>query len=198
MSGALVWRAAAVRLLLTGVVLGSRSLGASTPARVGTFTQEASADSLSLDERTAEVAAQLRCPVCRGQSVLESNAGIAEEMKREVRERLAAGESPEAVKGYFVSRYGEWILLRPPARGVNLIVYLGPLGVLLVGLVVLRGRVRQWVRAGRAAAVATDGEETRAGMGDSDVIRAESVGREEDSSEMSAANARWLEEALRK
>lgn len=102
-----------------------------------------------LDRLTAEVADQLRCPVCRNQSVLESSSELARGMQAVMRERLAAGESPEEVRAYFVARYGEWILLQPPARGINWIVYLLPAALVLGGGLLLRSRIRTW-RATRA------------------------------------------------
>lgn len=106
------------------------------------------ADEAELDALAAEVASGLRCPVCRNQSVLESNAELSREMQRVVRERLAAGETPEEVEAYFVSRYGEWILLQPRARGINLIVYALPGIVLLLGFFLARNRLRKWAGVG--------------------------------------------------
>ncbi len=105
-------------------------------------------DEAALDALAAEVASGLRCPVCRNQSIVESNADLSREMHRVVRDKLAAGETPEQVEAYFVSRYGEWILLRPQARGINLLVYGLPLLVLVLGFFVARNRLRKWARAG--------------------------------------------------
>lgn len=92
-----------------------------------------------LDELTAQVASQLRCPVCRNQSVLESSSTLAREMQAEIKRRLARGDTPPEVRAYFVSRYGEWVLLKPKAEGINLVVYLFPaLAVLGGGLIVWR------------------------------------------------------------
>ncbi len=111
-----------------------------------------------LDAQTAEVAAELRCLVCRNQSVLESNAELSREMQSLIRERLAAGDTPEEVKEYFVSRYGEFVLLQPRARGVNLLVYALPGVALLLGFLVARNRLRKWASSGADAAAAADGE----------------------------------------
>lgn len=97
-----------------------------------------------LDELTARVASKLRCPVCRNQSVLESSSTLAREMQAEIKRRLARGESPEEVKAYFVSRYGEWVLLKPRAEGINLVVYLFPALVLLGGGLLAWRLVRRW------------------------------------------------------
>lgn len=116
-----------------------------------------------LDDLTARVASRLRCPVCRSQSVLESSATLAEQMQREIRRRLAAGQSPEEVEAYFVSRYGEWILLQPEPQGLNLLVYLLPAAALLAGGLLIWNRLRAWTGAGRAEGAAGG---ARAGPGE--------------------------------
>ncbi len=100
-----------------------------------------------IDQQAAEVAAELRCPVCRNQSVLESSSGLAREMQSVVRDRLAAGETPEEVRAYFVGRYGDWILLKPEPKGINLLVYLLPAAALLFGGLLLYYRMRRWTGA---------------------------------------------------
>jgi cytochrome c-type biogenesis protein CcmH len=89
----------------------------------------------------------LRCPVCQGESIQESPAELAKEMRQVVREQLAAGKSSDEVKAYFVSKYGEWILLQPKARGVNLTVYVVPLVLLLGGAVLILMAARRWTRS---------------------------------------------------
>lgn len=101
-----------------------------------------------LDELTARVAAELRCPVCRNQSVLESSSSLAREMQAEIKRRLARGESPDEVRSYFVSRYGEWILLKPSPRGINLLVYVLPALALLLGGLLVWHLLKKWTRAG--------------------------------------------------
>lgn len=104
-----------------------------------------------LDHRTAELADQLRCLVCRNQSVLESNSRLALEMQDLIREKLAAGDSPEEVKAYFVDRYGDFILLKPRARGVNVLVYVLPVLAFLAGGTLLVWLLRRWSRPAAAA-----------------------------------------------
>ena len=97
-----------------------------------------------LDDSVRAVSTQLRCPVCQGESIQESPADLAKEMRRLVRDQLAAGRSTEEVKAYFVSKYGEWILLEPKARGVNLTVYLLPFVMLFGGAALILVSVRRW------------------------------------------------------
>lgn len=105
----------------------------------------------AFEARVREVASSLRCPVCQNNSVEESPSLLAQDMKREIRQRLAAGESPDDVRRYFISRYGEWVLTKPRAAGVNLSVWLLPIVALFGGAVVVLSAVRRWVRQGDAA-----------------------------------------------
>lgn len=97
-----------------------------------------------------DIARDLRCPVCQGQSAADSNADISVEMRRIIAEQLAQGKSPAQIKAYFVQRYGDWILYDPPRRGVTLWVWLSPVvGLGVLGLVLWRyqGRVQRRAKA---------------------------------------------------
>lgn len=107
-----------------------------------------------------ELASELRCPVCQGESIQDSPAALAQEMKAIVREQLAAGRTPDEVKAYFVEKYGEWILLRPKAQGWNVMVYLLPLVALLGGAVVVARATRRWSTTSDTTVVEPVGEET--------------------------------------
>lgn len=87
----------------------------------------------ALDTRTEDVAGLLRCPVCQGLSVAASPSSMASNMKAEVRSLLAVGYSDEQVLAYFERSYGEFVRLQPPLRGVNWLVWLGPVAALLAG-----------------------------------------------------------------
>jgi cytochrome c-type biogenesis protein CcmH len=87
----------------------------------------------ALDARTDDVGALLRCPVCQGLSVADSPATMARNMKAEVREKLAAGYDQEQILSYFERSYGEFVRLEPTMRGVNWLVWLGPLAGLFAG-----------------------------------------------------------------
>jgi cytochrome c-type biogenesis protein CcmH len=98
------------------------------------------------DEDVLAIASQLRCVVCQNLSVADSPSEMAHQMRDLIRERLAAGDPPDAVKAYFVQRYGEWVLLAPPARGLNLVLWLAPFGAVAGGLVLVLTLVRRWRR----------------------------------------------------
>ena len=116
-------------------------------AAVGSLNQQqqTQADSL-LEARTAVVAAQLRCPVCQGLSIQDSPSELSQQMRAVVKDQLRAGKSPDEVKAYFVSKYGEWILLEPKPVGFNLLVYALPVLLVAVGLGVIFVSVRKWTQ----------------------------------------------------
>ncbi|MGQ0561433.1 MAG: cytochrome c-type biogenesis protein [Gemmatimonadota bacterium] len=112
-----------------------------------------------LEARTSEVAATLRCPVCQGLSLNDSPSELSLQMRAVVKDQLRAGKSPEQVKAYFASKYGEWILLEPKAEGINLIVYFAPLALLLAGGALIVVMVRKWTAAGATNAMAAPEDE---------------------------------------
>lgn len=97
-----------------------------------------------VDETTFRIASELRCPVCQNLSVADSPSEMAKQMRALIREKLERGENPEAIKNYFVSKYGEWILLLPPARGFNLLVWGLPLLAVLGGAGGIYLITRRW------------------------------------------------------
>ncbi len=87
-----------------------------------------------LEERARVLSQGLRCPVCRNESIDESNATLAQELRLVLRERLVAGDTDQEAVDYMVARYGEFVLLRPDASGANLILWLAAPALLLVAL----------------------------------------------------------------
>ncbi|MEL6169029.1 MAG: cytochrome c-type biogenesis protein [Pseudomonadota bacterium] len=101
----------------------------------------------ALEARARDISQGLRCLVCRNESIDESNAALARDMRLVVRERLLAGDSDAAVVAYIVDRYGEYALLRPRATGSNLILWIaGPVMLILAG-----GLAFGYLRRGGAA-----------------------------------------------
>lgn len=107
-----------------------------------------------LDRLTQEVASRMRCPVCQGLSVADSPADAAVAMKAEVRSLLAAGYTPAQTIRYFETSYGEFIRLEPKPEGFNLVVWIAPAAVLLIGAAIVAWRLR---RPAPAAVVADAG-----------------------------------------
>lgn len=89
------------------------------------------------EQRARDIARELRCLVCQNQSIEDSNAPLARDLRRIVRERVAAGDSNGEVLDFLVARYGEWVLLKPRFNQQNLLLWLGPLIFLLIGGVVI-------------------------------------------------------------
>ncbi|GEM_PF-630091 len=110
-----------------------------------------------LDARVKGVASHLRCPVCQGESIQDSPAELAAQMKTLVREQLVAGRSEQQVLDYFVEKYGQWILLAPKAEGFNLLVYWLPVVFLCLGAGIIWIAVKRWTRpASEIPAMAVD------------------------------------------
>ncbi|MBL0767847.1 cytochrome c-type biogenesis protein CcmH [Sphingopyxis sp. DHUNG17] len=84
----------------------------------------------------------LRCLVCQGQSIADSDAPLAGDMRHEVRSKLAAGESPDAIREWLVARYGNWVSYDPPFDGATALLWLGPLAFLAIGGWLAFGRLR--------------------------------------------------------
>ncbi len=124
------------RALLLALALVSTAAGAVLP-------DERLADP-ALEARARQISKELRCVVCQNQSIDDSDATLAHDLRLLVRERLVAGDSDAEVKDYLVDRYGSFVLLRPPLGAETLALWFGPLAVVLLGaaglLVYLRRR----------------------------------------------------------
>jgi len=106
-----------------------------------------------LTQRTNEVAALLRCPVCQGMAVADSPAEMAVNMKAQVHELLARGYTEEQILKYFELSYGQFVLLRPKFEGVNRLVWLLPLGALLLGVSIVFYKLRKLETAPQSTTV---------------------------------------------
>jgi cytochrome c-type biogenesis protein CcmH len=110
------------------------------------------------EARVQALGKQLRCPMCQGLSIAESNSSAARAQLDKVRELVAAGKSDQEIRDYFTSRYGEWALLEPPASGMNLLVWLLPLALLVGGGFAIARAVRRPVTAAEPPAPRTEPE----------------------------------------
>jgi len=90
-----------------------------------------------MEERARDISSELRCLVCQNQSIDDSDAALARDLRMLVRERLKAGDSDTQVRDYLVARYGDFILLKPPFKMETLLLWLTPFAVLLAGAVAL-------------------------------------------------------------
>ncbi|MGH7273370.1 MAG: cytochrome c-type biogenesis protein [Nitrospiria bacterium] len=109
------------------------------------FSMAETVDEQLLDIKTREIAKTLRCTVCQSESVWESNAELARQMRQLIRERLSQGQSAEEIRAYFLSRYGDYILLEPRKSGMNWLLWIGPFVLLGIGGVLLYRTLGRWV-----------------------------------------------------
>ena len=105
----------------------------------------------SLDERTLEVARQIQCPVCNGESVADSPSLKASEMRAVIRQQLTEGRSEQQVLAYFSSVYGSDILESPPQQGFTSLIWIMPALMLLAGAIAVVTIAREWQKQARAA-----------------------------------------------
>lgn len=118
----------------------ARAQGAGASGRPISSALEDSA----LEARTSALASTLRCPVCQGESIQDSPSELAQNMRAVVRDQLRAGRTPDEVKQYFVSKYGEWILLEPEMKGLNVLLYVFPVLLVAGGLTLVVVLVKRW------------------------------------------------------
>jgi len=122
----------------------------------------------ALDARLKSLEGELRCLVCQNQTLAESEAPLAADLRKEVRELAQAGKSDDDIRAYLVARYGDFVLYKPPVKPVTYLLWFGPFLLLAAGiavwLVVLRRRTR--MPADEALDVSS------AAVADSDVARA--------------------------
>jgi cytochrome c-type biogenesis protein CcmH len=111
------------------------------------------------NRRAVALAEKLRCLVCQNQSIADSNAELALDLKRQIREQIAAGRSDADITRFMVERYGDFVLYRPPLNAATLLLWLGPLLLLVGGFVLLLRHLRR--RGASAAAPAPLSEAQR-------------------------------------
>ena len=123
-----------------------------------------------LEARMLRVAAELRCLVCQNQTIADSHSGLAEDLRREVREQLKRGASDEQVVQYMTDRYGDFVRYRPPFKGTTVLLWVGPAVLLLGGIMVLAVVLR------RRARLAPEAFEPEQDLDDNDPVPAKSEG----------------------
>jgi cytochrome c-type biogenesis protein CcmH len=102
------------------------------------------------EKRLLELSLELRCLVCQNQSIADSNAELAVDLRNEIRGMIKEGKSDSDIIDFMVVRYGDFVLYRPPVKGTTLLLWGGPVALLLIGIFVLLRYLRQ--RARRVAA----------------------------------------------
>lgn len=100
-------------------------------------------DDPRLEAKARELMLTIRCLTCQSQSIADSNASMAGDMRSAIRERIAAGEEPEAIRAWLVSRYGDWVSYAPTAAPILWPLWAAPVILLLLGLWLMRGRLKR-------------------------------------------------------
>jgi cytochrome c-type biogenesis protein CcmH len=129
---------------------------------VGLFVNEGSAR--TTEERTTNLAEGVKCPTCRSQSVAESEAPIAREIRAEIAQRIEAGESDDQIRDYLVSRYGQEVLLTPPSSGIAGLVWVIPVVAVVIAGVGLWLVFQRWQDTPSVHASAADRDLVDAAM----------------------------------
>lgn len=117
------------------------ALGLAHPAHAGEAAP-AAADP-ALEDRVMALASQLRCLVCQNQTLADSHAPLAVDLRNQIREQLRQGASEQSIVDYLVARYGDFVLYRPPLKPATILLWVGPLLLLLGGMTAL------WLRLAR-------------------------------------------------
>ncbi len=134
--------------LLVVLALGiatAASMSAQQPQMEGLQTSRSGPlEDAALEARAIRLADELRCPVCQGLSIHDSPSPLAQDMKDLIRSQVAAGATDQEIRQYFISKYGEWVLLEPKPSGFNILVYLLPFAGLLGGALLIVVAVRRW------------------------------------------------------
>lgn len=102
---------------------------------------------VAFEARLKRLEADLRCLVCQNQTLADSNAPLAEDLRREVRALAVAGKSDDEIRAFLVARYGDFVLYRPPVKGTTWLLWFGPFALLALGAGVWLGVVRRRRRA---------------------------------------------------
>lgn len=117
------------------------------PIPAGAQTAQPTANDPVANKRAVHLADQLRCLVCQNQTIADSNAELAVDLRRQIREQIAQGRSDAEIVSFMVQRYGDFVLYKPPVKATTLLLWFGPALLLLVGMLALlrnlRGRAKR-------------------------------------------------------
>ena len=117
---------------------------------VHAFDNDEALEDPILEERSRELAKEVRCLVCQNQSIFDSDADLAKDLRKLVRERVVAGDSDAGVKQFLVARYGDFILLRPPVKPQTYLLWFGPMVLTIFAMLFIVRRLRRGSSGGVA------------------------------------------------
>ena len=118
----------------------------STATATDSATEAAIANDPVAEKRLQGLSEELRCLVCQNQNIADSNAELAQDLRREIRGMIKAGKSDKEIIDFMVARYGDFVLYRPPVKGITLLLWGGPIALMLLGLLVLRSYLKKRAR----------------------------------------------------
>lgn len=127
-------------ILLAGLTIGFVTPGV---AFAQNNTAPLVSDNPALEKRVLEVSNELRCLVCQNQTIADSNADLAVDLKNQVRQQLSEGRSKQEILNYMTERYGDFVLYNPPFNTATLMLWVGPFLLMLLGLIVLVRQIKQ-------------------------------------------------------
>ena len=139
-----------IGLVLLNMAIGLVFISATTTPAYAITAEEMLANPV-LEERARNLSKQLRCLVCQNQSIDDSDADLARDLRREVRSQIAAGASDDTIIKQLRAKYGDYVLLNPPLDQATLFLWLSPLGFILLG-----GLIVMMARRQRGAAITTE------------------------------------------
>jgi len=135
--------------IVFAAIVGAHALAAVTPGE-------------ALDARLKALESELRCLVCQNQTLAESNAPLAEDLRKEVREQALAGKSDDEIRAYLVARYGDFVLYKPPVEPVTYLLWFGPFVLLGAGALIWWTLLRRRAQMPRETLPMTDDDVARA------------------------------------
>ena len=110
---------------------------------LATSAAQSASDDPAMEERLRNLSQELRCLVCQNETLADSRADLAEDLRREIREQMKAGKSDQEIIGFLTQRYGDFVLYRPRVKPVTYLLWFGPFVLLLGGMLVLYRYVKQ-------------------------------------------------------
>lgn len=135
----------------------------STVAMADLATEKALAGDPVAEKRLQALSEELRCLVCQNQNIADSNAELAQDLRAEIRGMIKAGQTDKEIIDFMVARYGDFVLYRPPVKGITILLWAGPIALMIFGLIVLvRYQRRRAARVAAADTPLTADEESRA------------------------------------
>jgi len=116
----------------------------SSPLAFASSTNEgALAEDPVAEKRLQELSKELRCLVCQNETIADSNAELAVDLRREIRGLIRDGRSDNEILDFMVTRYGDFVLYRPPVKGITLLLWGGPLALLFISILVMRSYLKR-------------------------------------------------------